>query len=228
MLQYAVQLAGRDFDPQGVWKTDPTTAVKVLQNSADYDLLVWDPVDDFCEIYPQQTLAALEARLAHTAYSRLLDQMARVAERRQLPVSDQLRSRWYLVGDLAALEHQPLLNVAAALLSLTVQANRLQGYEDDTKLRLRGLADQARCWLMTAGVTPHQLVATSEPLANLLNYLLAQTGQLDTCHAGGASRAWCLANDAAVLSQSEVRVTQLQTRSAWTLIRVAALERANG
>lgn len=223
--KYTVQLTGRDFEPAKKWQLDPTAAVLAVQNSADYDLLVWDPNDEKCEIYPQETLAALNDRLAHTAYSRLLNQIALVANQQGLQITPGLRRQWYLVGDLAVLEHASLLNVAAALLSLTIQV--LKPATDNCRpsaVRLRGLADQARCWLMAAQVTSLQLVASPKPLTTLLQYLLDQADVLDVCHAGGRSRAWQLANDAEALSKVAVHPTQFQTNSAWTLIRAAALE----
>ncbi len=226
MRKYTVQLTGRDFEPAETWQLDPTAAVATVQSSADYDLLVWDPDDETCEIYPQETLAALSDRLAHTAYSRLLDQIARVANQQGLQITPGLRRQWYLVGDLAVLEHASLINVAAALLSLTVQALKPETASyHPSAVRLRGLADQARCWLMAAQVTSLQLVAAPKPLTTLLQYLLDQANALDACHAGGRSRAWQLANDAEALSQVDVHPTQFQTNSAWTLIRAAALER---
>ncbi|WP_338209828.1 hypothetical protein [Lactiplantibacillus paraxiangfangensis] len=225
MRKYTVQLTGHDFEPAETWQLDPTAAVATVQSSADYDLLVWDPDDETCEIYPQETLAALSDRLAHTAYSRLLDQIAQVVSQQGVQIIPGLRRQWYLVGDLAVLEHTSLINVAAALLSLTVQALKTETASyHSSAVRLRGLADQARCWLMAAQVTSLQLVASPKPLTTLLQYLLDQANALDACHAGGRSRAWQLANDAEALSKEAVHPTQFQTNSAWTLIRAAALE----
>ena len=224
MLQYAIQVAGRDFEPIGDWSTDPQAALLAVQMSADYDLLVWDPSGDRCEIYAQKTLAGLADRLERTAYAKLLARMTSTYTAHGYVVTPQLRSRWYLVADLAALEHQSLLNTAAALLSLTIQYLKADNDLIQTGTQLRGLADQARCWLLAAKVSPLQLVATEKPLRTLLDYLLAQAVPLDACHAGGRSKAWELANDALVLSRPVIRPEQFQTVNAWKLIRAAALE----
>lgn len=178
MLNYAVQLAGHDFEPVSPWTTDPQRVVTQLQADPGYDLLVWDPQADNCEIYPQQTAAALADRLEHTAYARLLGKMSQVFRQAGHQVTPQLQAQWYLVAELACLAHQSLLNTAAAMLSLTVQALKAEprAQADATwSQQLHGLADQARCWLLAADVSMLQLVATDQPLTTLLAYLLAQT-----------------------------------------------------
>ncbi len=221
VLKYAVQLAGRDFEPLGDWNDNPRAAVLALQTSDDYDLLVYDPTGERCEIYVQRTLASLADQLEHTAYARLLDRMARTYQAAGFKITPQLQSRWYLVSYLAVLEHQSLLNTAAALLSISVQFLKAT---DVSESQLRGLADQARCWLMAANVSDLQLIATAQPLTTLLTYLLDQAGALDACTTAGRSKAWQLANDAVTLSCPSIQPTELQTASAWTLIRAAAFE----
>lgn len=221
MVKYAIQVSGAPFVPINGWSTDPEAAIAAVQQTSAYDLLVWEPVTDQCRIYAQRDLADLGERVEHTVYAKLLAQLMTIET--DLQLTRQLKSTWYLVIDLALLEHQSLLNTAAALVAVTVQA-QLPGI---ARQELRGLADQARCWLMAAAVTPLQLVATSRPLANLLTYLSGQPRQLAVCQSERAAKAWRLANDALVLSQTPLLPQRLQFASAWTLFRIADFERKN-
>ncbi|MFB9770336.1 hypothetical protein [Lactiplantibacillus modestisalitolerans] len=217
MLRYAIQNGGCDFEPASAWTTNAQQALTLLQAAPDAKLLVWNPQNDHCEIYPQHDQGELTDKIEHTAYARLMAQMRTVAK----PIVDaQLQAQWYLVAELAVLSHQSPINTAAALLALTVQRVKRTSSAPG---QLRGLADQARCWLLAAHVTDLQLVATTKPLATLLPYLTAQSTQLDVC--GGRSRAWQLAHDALVLSEAPVALTTLELPVAWELLRVAQAER---
>lgn len=221
VFKYAIQVSGAPFVPINGWSADPETAITAVQQTVDYDLLVWEPATDQCQIYAQRDLADLGERVEHTAYAKLLARLMTIVTDPQL--TRQLKSTWYLVIDLALLEHQSLLNTTAALVTVTVQA-QLPGIASQ---ELRGLADQARCWLMAAAVTPLQLAATSQPLATLMSYLSGQPRELAVCQAERGTKAWCLANDALVLNQTPILPQRLQFASAWTLFRIADFERKN-
>ncbi|CAM3085272.1 hypothetical protein [Lactiplantibacillus plajomi] len=221
MIKYAIQVSGAPFVPINGWSTDPEAAIAAVHQTSDYDLLVWEPVTDQCRIYAQRDLADLGERVEHTAYAKLLARLMTIATDPQL--THQLKSTWYLVIDLALLERQSLLNTAAALVTVTVQA-QLPGI---TSRELRGLADQARCWLVAAAVTPLQLVATPQPLKNLLTYLSEQPRKLAVCQSERATKAWRLANDALVLNQTPILPQRLQFTSAWTLFKIADFEQKN-
>jgi len=231
--QYAVQKTGHDFEPISKWSSDAQAAIAQLKVRGDVDLLAWDAATDASDIYPQYTLADLVTRVDHTAYARLLERLASVVDQAKLPVLSQLQRQWYLASYVAAFSHQSLLNTAAALLSLTVLQLKTPPLVLATaaQSQLRGLADQARCWLLAAQVSDLQLIATDKPLATLLTHLIEQTPDLDECCVTGKAVGWELANDAYWLSQVEsptFKLEQLQTPVAYRLIRAAYLERSLG
>ncbi|AVK60929.1 hypothetical protein C5Z25_03785 [Lactobacillus sp. CBA3605] len=229
MRQYAIQLTDHDFEPVGAWSSNPQAAIAQVKTQADVDLLVWNPATDESQIIVQYTLETLVTKIDQTPYARLIEKMNTVLASLKQPVAPKLQRQWYLVGYQACLDHQALLNTAAALLSLTVAyLKNSPRAVSDLKQQLRGLADQARCWLLAARVSDLQLLATNEPLTVLLQHLLTQTVALDACQMAGRSVAWELANNAAMLSQVETdqfQLTQLKNKTAYRLIRAAYLER---
>ncbi|BDZ31558.1 hypothetical protein RA086_10070 [Lactiplantibacillus sp. WILCCON 0030] len=233
MWQYSVQLTGHDFEPTMAWSADAQAALAQVKTRADVDLLSWNPADEGSEIYSQYSIEQLVTRIDHTAYARLLEKMAQVVAASGNPVPPSLQRQWYLVGYLAVLSHQTLLNTAAALLGLTVLTLKTppQALAQAMPQQLRGLTDQARCWLLAAQVTDLQLVATSRPLQTLLQHLLTQNEALNHCCVSGQSFGWQLGNDAYWLSQVErpsFALGQLESPVAYRLIRAAYLERTLG
>ncbi|MFC6182259.1 hypothetical protein [Lactiplantibacillus daowaiensis] len=229
MRQYALQLNGHDFEPMGAWSTDAQVVLTKLVARDDVDLLMWDPDTDMSEIYEQYALATLVTRLENSAYARLLETMTQVFTQLGQPVTATLQRQWYLTSYLASLTHQSLLNTAAALLSLTVYYLKTPPLADTTSAtqQLRGLADQARCWLLAAKVSDLQLLATPEPLQKLVQHLLGQTEALDYCCVSGQSRSWQLASDAYWLSRittDQFSIKRLQNVMAFRLLRAAYLE----
>lgn len=225
MRRYALQLSGHDFEPSSHWSTDIRPVVNELVTRDDVDLLMWDPATDASEIYEQYSLATLMGQIETSAYARLLTTMGQVLVELKQSVSPRLQQQWYLASYLACLDHQSLLNTAAALLSLTVAELKSPTVAADQQLR--GLADQARCWLLAAKVSDLQLLATPQPLFKLSQQLLTQVATLDFCCVTGQSRGWQLANDAYWLSQvtsSAFSCDRLQRPTAYRLLRAAHLE----
>ncbi|WP_137626089.1 hypothetical protein [Lactiplantibacillus pingfangensis] len=233
MWQYSIQQSGRDFEPVLTWSADAQAALAQVKTRDDVDLLSWNPSTDVSEIYEQYSLEQLVAQIDQTAYARLLEKMAQTLENSGQVITPSLQRQWYLVGYLASLEHQALINTAAALLSLTVLNLKTppMALAKVTAKQQRGLTDQARCWLMAAQVTDLQLLATTKPLQKLLAHLLDQDQRLDTCCVSGQSAGWQLANDANWLSQiatPQFALPQLERASAFRLLRAAYLERQLG
>jgi len=231
--QYSIQQSGRDFEPVLTWSADAQAALAQVKTRDDVDLLSWNPSTDVSEIYEQYSLEQLVAQIDQTAYARLLEKMAQTLENSGQVITPSLQRQWYLVGYLASLEHQALINTAAALLSLTVLNLKTppMALAKVTAKQQRGLTDQARCWLMAAQVTDLQLLATTKPLQKLLAHLLDQDQRLDTCCVSGQSAGWQLANDANWLSQiatPQFALPQLERASAFRLLRAAYLERQLG
>lgn len=233
MWQYSIQQSGRDFEPVLTWSADAQAALAQVKTRDDVDLLSWNPSTDVSEIYEQYSLEQLVAQIDQTAYARLLEKMAQTVENSGQVITPSLQRQWYLVGYLASLEHQALINTAAALLSLTVLNLKIppMALAKVTDKQQRGLTDQARCWLMAAQVTDLQLLATTKPLQKLLAHLLDQDQRLDTCCVSGQAAGWQLANDANWLSQiatPQFALPQLERPSAFRLLRAAYLERQLG
>jgi len=231
--QYSVQLTGHDFEPTIAWSKDSQAVLAQLKKRSDVDLLSWNPTSDASEIYAQYSLDDLVTRIDHTVYARLLEKMAQIMAETGQDFPPSLQRQWYLVGYLAVLSHQALINTAAALLGLTALTLKTppMALPQAAKQQLRGLTDQARCWLMAAQVTDLQLVATTQPLRKLLSQLLTQADNLDYCCVSGQSYGWQLANDAYWLSQVErptFSLDQLRSPVAYQLIRAAYLERLLG
>lgn len=233
MWQYAIQQTGHDFEPTIAWSTSEQTAVAQLKTTDGVDLLSWNPTTDESEIYVQLSLDELVTQIDHTPYAKLLEKMTQVMAVAKQPMPPTLQRQWYLVGYLASLKHQALINTAAALLGLTVLTLKTPPMKlaQAMSQQLRGVTDQARCWLMAAQVTDLQLIVTSKPLKTLLQHLLTQADELDFCCVSGQSYGWQLANDANWLSQveqSNFRLAKLESPVAYRLIRAAYLERVLG
>jgi len=228
--QYSIQLAGHDFEPTIAWSADDQMAVAQLKTTDHVDLLSWNSATDESEIYSQLSLDELVTRIDHTPYAKLLEKMTQVMTESNQSMPSKLQRQWYLVGYLASLSHQALINTAAALLGLTVLALKTppMNLTQAMAQQLRGVTDQARCWLMAAQVTDLQLIVTSKPLKTLLQHLLTQADELDYCCVSGQSYGWQLANDANWLSQVErpnFKLARLESPVAYRLIRAAYLER---